>query len=49
MGTWTTSAKFDGNPQALMAVLTEVEAIERWSPVPFHLPMAATGCAPAGA
>lgn len=37
MGAWRSSAAYGGDPQQLMEVLTEVEAIERWSPVPFRL------------
>jgi hypothetical protein len=28
---------FDGDPRHLVAVLTELDAIERWAPVPFDL------------
>lgn len=37
MGTWTSSAVFQGDPRQLLAVLTEIESIERWSPVPFRV------------
>jgi hypothetical protein len=37
MGTWTSSATFEGDPQELMSLLTEVDAIETWSPVPFRV------------
>jgi hypothetical protein len=29
--------EFDGDPQALVRVLTEIDSIESWSPVPFRL------------
>lgn len=37
MGTWTSSATFEGDPRSLVSLLTEVDAIETWSPVPFRL------------
>ena len=37
MGTWRSDATFEGEPRRLLAALTEVEAIEHWSPVRFHL------------
>lgn len=37
MGTWTSTATFEGDPQSLVTLLTEVDAIETWSPVPFRL------------
>jgi hypothetical protein len=37
MGAWSSSAAFDGDPQRLLRVLTEIDSIERWSPVPFRL------------
>jgi hypothetical protein len=37
MGAWSSSAAFDGDPQQLLGVLTEIDSIERWSPVPFRL------------
>lgn len=37
MGAWSSSAPFDGDPRRLLGVLTEIESIERWSPVPFRL------------
>jgi hypothetical protein len=37
MGVWASSTKFEGDPRELAASLTRVEAIERWSPIPFKL------------
>jgi hypothetical protein len=37
MGTWTSSATFEGDPQNLVALLTEVDEIATWSPVPFRI------------
>jgi hypothetical protein len=37
MGTYNSTATFDGDPRHLLSVLTELDAIERWAPVPFDL------------
>jgi hypothetical protein len=37
MTAWTSNATFEGDPQQLLDALTEIEAIERWSPVPFRV------------
>jgi hypothetical protein len=37
MGTFNSTARFDGDPEELLALLTEIEEISRWSPVPFQL------------
>jgi hypothetical protein len=37
MRTWTTKTTVTGFPDEVLALLTEPEAIERWTPVPFEL------------
>jgi hypothetical protein len=37
MGTWNTSATLDGRPEAVLDVLTDPDACERWSPVAFEV------------
>lgn len=37
MGTWESNTRFDGDPRRLAELLTDVEAIESWSPVPFRV------------
>jgi hypothetical protein len=37
MRTWTTQATVAGLPDEVLALLTEPEAIARWTPVPFEL------------
>jgi hypothetical protein len=37
MPTWSSSTTFEDDPRRVMDVLTQVESIERWSPVPFRL------------
>lgn len=37
MATWISTTSFDEDPQQLGIALTEVDAIERWSPVPFRI------------
>jgi Polyketide cyclase / dehydrase and lipid transport len=37
MRTWTTQTTVTGLPDAVLALLTEPEAIARWAPVPFEL------------
>jgi Polyketide cyclase / dehydrase and lipid transport len=37
MGIWSTSATLDGHPEAVLDVLTDPNACERWSPVAFEV------------
>ncbi len=37
MSTFESTRPFDCDPQQLIAALTEIDAIERWTPVPFHI------------
>jgi Polyketide cyclase / dehydrase and lipid transport len=37
MGIWSTSATLDGHPEAVLDVLTNPDACERWSPVAFEV------------
>ena len=37
MGTWTTQTTVSGAPDDVLALLTEPDAIARWTPVPFEL------------
>ena len=37
MRTWTTQTTVTGLPDDVLALLTEPDAIERWTPVPFEL------------
>lgn len=37
MSTWIHQMHCEGRPDEVLALLTEAEAIERWSPVPFEL------------
>jgi hypothetical protein len=37
MGTWSTSATVEGHPEAVLDVLTDPDACERWSPVAFDV------------
>lgn len=37
MATWVSKTRFEGDPENLVAGLTDIEAIERWAPVPFRL------------
>jgi hypothetical protein len=37
MGIWSTSATLDGHPEAVLDVLTDPDACERWSPVAFEV------------
>ena len=37
MGTWTTQTTVTGLPGEVLALLTEPDAIARWTPVPFEL------------
>ena len=37
MGTWSTSATVDGQPEVVLDVLTDPDACERWSPVAFDV------------
>jgi hypothetical protein len=37
MGTWSTSATVDGHPEAVLDVLTDPGACERWSPILFDV------------
>jgi hypothetical protein len=37
MSTWIHQLHCEGRPDEVLALLTEAEAIERWSPVPFEL------------
>jgi hypothetical protein len=37
MSTWMHECSCPGTPQEVMALLTEAEAIARWSPVPFEI------------
>lgn len=37
MRTWTTQTTVTGLPDEVLAMLTEPDAIERWTPVPFEL------------
>lgn len=37
MSTWIHQMHSEGQPQDVMSLLTDADAIERWSPVPFEL------------
>jgi hypothetical protein len=37
MSTFETTQNFDGDAEQLMLALTEIDAIERWTPVPFEV------------
>lgn len=37
MGTWNSQIRCPGTPEDVMRLLTEPEAIARWSPIPFEL------------
>jgi hypothetical protein len=37
MGTWTSTAVYEGDPKQIIDLLTDIEAIESWSPVPFRI------------
>lgn len=48
MATWMHETRCHGTPQDVLALLTEAEAIARWSPVPFELVDAESGRLRAG-
>lgn len=37
MGTWSTAATVEERPERVLEVLTDPEACDRWSPVPFRV------------
>jgi hypothetical protein len=37
MKTWTATKRIDAEPDAVLGVLTDTDAVRRWSPVPFDL------------
>ncbi len=37
MRTWTATKRIDAEPAAVLGVLTDTDAVRRWSPVPFDL------------
>jgi hypothetical protein len=48
MASWMHETRCHGTPQDVLALLTEAEAIARWSPVPFELVDSASGRLRAG-